>query len=63
MRNQRYYYRVRLIAYMPTGLSHIRFPLRIPSPSPTPLVSYQRMQRRPLRKILLIKQERTPFAS
>jgi hypothetical protein len=63
MRNQRYYYRVRLIAYTPTTFTCIRFPPCLPSPSPTPLAYYQRIQRRPLRKILLIKQERTPFAS
>ena len=57
MRNKMYYYRVRLIAYIPFYISHMRFSPRIPTPNPTPFVFYQRGQRRPLRKVLLIRPE------
>lgn len=57
MRNTMCYYRIRFITYIPLYLSHVRFPPRIPTPTPTPFVFYPRGRRRALHKILLISLE------
>ena len=57
MQRKMYYRRIRLIAYMPFSMPSLSFPPRIPTPDPTPLVYYYQVHKRPLRKILLLKQE------